>query len=178
MDGSQLGKRLKEARLAKKMTQSDVVGTFITRNMLSQIESGAAFPSIRTLEYLANTLEIPVHYLIPDDGELLPEADTVSSPDVFVKCKNAYLKGDYRAVTENAAELSDKNRFYYDEGCALLSRAYLNTARTLVSGNKPKSAISSAKKAAEYAGLGIYASREVRTEALLMLDELSDTVNS
>ena len=46
MDQIKLGKRIREARLAKKMTQSEVVGTFITRNMLSQIESGSASPSI------------------------------------------------------------------------------------------------------------------------------------
>ena len=52
MEKNTLGKRIKEARLAKKMTQSEVVGDFITRNMLSQIESGAATPSLKSLEYL------------------------------------------------------------------------------------------------------------------------------
>jgi len=65
MDGT-LGKRIKEARLAKKMTQSDVVGGYITRNMLSQIESGAAFPSIRTLEYLSGVLEVPMSELMAE----------------------------------------------------------------------------------------------------------------
>jgi len=176
MDGTQLGKRLKEARLAKKMTQSDVVGTFITRNMLSQIESGAAFPSLHTLEYLANALEIPVHCLLPDDASVLPENDTVSSPDIFVKCKKAYLKGDYTLVTENADALCDESGFYYDEGCALVARAHLCMARTFRDGNRPKSAVASARRAAEFSGKGIYASREVRTEALLMLDEISEKV--
>lgn len=31
MENNTLGKRIKEARLAKKMTQSEVVGDFITR---------------------------------------------------------------------------------------------------------------------------------------------------
>lgn len=53
MDSIELGKRIREARLSKKMTQSEVVGTFITRNMLSQIESGTATPSFKTLEYLS-----------------------------------------------------------------------------------------------------------------------------
>ena len=53
MNSGELGKRIKEARLAKKMTQSELVGTFITRNMLSRIESGNACPSVKTLEYLA-----------------------------------------------------------------------------------------------------------------------------
>jgi len=42
MDRAALGSRIKEARLAKKLTQTEVVGSFITRNMLSQIESGTA----------------------------------------------------------------------------------------------------------------------------------------
>ena len=34
MDAHTIGQRIKEARLAKKMTQAEVVGDFITRNML------------------------------------------------------------------------------------------------------------------------------------------------
>ena len=57
MEKNTLGKRIKEARLSKKMTQSEVVGDFITRNMLSQIESGSATPSVKTLEYLCKVCE-------------------------------------------------------------------------------------------------------------------------
>ena len=64
MLASGLGKKLKEARLAKKMTQAEVVGNFITRNMLSQIESGAAMPSVKTLSYLAGVLDIPLSELM------------------------------------------------------------------------------------------------------------------
>ena len=64
MKQPELGKRLKEARIARKMTQSEVVGTFITRNMLSQIESGKAMPSVETLQYLAEVLGISPQSLI------------------------------------------------------------------------------------------------------------------
>ena len=64
MDRAALGSRIKEARLAKKLTQTEVVGSFITRNMLSQIASGTATPSIKTLTYLAGVLELPVEQLI------------------------------------------------------------------------------------------------------------------
>ena len=59
MNPSLLGKKIKEARLAKKMTQKEVVGNFITRNMLSQIESGNAMPSLKTLKYLSQVLDLP-----------------------------------------------------------------------------------------------------------------------
>lgn len=70
MENNTLGKRIKEARLAKKMTQSEVVGDFITRNMLSQIESGSATPSVKTLEYLCKVLEIEPNTLLPDGKRL------------------------------------------------------------------------------------------------------------
>ena len=74
MDNAELGRRLKAARLAKKMTQSDVVGDFITTNMLSQIESSSATPSMKTLEYLAGVLvslgEAQMREIIRADGAL------------------------------------------------------------------------------------------------------------
>lgn len=75
MENNTLGKRIKEARLAKKMTQSEVVGDFITRNMLSQIESGSATPSVKTLEYLCKVLEIEPNTLLPDEN------DSKNAPD-------------------------------------------------------------------------------------------------
>lgn len=76
MENNTLGKRIKEARLAKKMTQSEVVGDFITRNMLSQIESGSATPSVKTLEYLCKVLEIEPNTLLPveNDSKNAPDA--------------------------------------------------------------------------------------------------------
>ena len=59
MNAAELGHVIKEARIAKKMTQSQVVGNFITWNMLSQIENGNALPSLPTLEYLAEVLDLP-----------------------------------------------------------------------------------------------------------------------
>ena len=70
MTPAERGRIIKEARIAKKMTQSEVVGSFITRNMLSQIESGNATPSVKTLEYLAQTLDIPVSELMPGSDEV------------------------------------------------------------------------------------------------------------
>lgn len=45
-----LGQKIKEARLERNMTQKDVVGDYITRNMLSKIENDSATPSVKTLE--------------------------------------------------------------------------------------------------------------------------------
>ncbi|MCL2030797.1 MAG: helix-turn-helix domain-containing protein [Oscillospiraceae bacterium] len=64
-----LGIRIREARLRKQMTQKDVVGDYMTRNMLSKIENGSATPSVKTLSYLSGALELPMSYFVDEDGE-------------------------------------------------------------------------------------------------------------
>jgi len=65
-----IGKKIKELRIGRKMTQTEVVGHFITRNMLSQIENGTALPSMRTLNYLARIFGVPISALLDDDSKL------------------------------------------------------------------------------------------------------------
>ena len=50
------------------MTQKELAGDGITRNMLSQIENGSSMPSLSTLVYLADRLGAPVGYLVSDGG--------------------------------------------------------------------------------------------------------------
>ena len=63
---SGLGGRIRKLRLERKMTQREVVGDFITRNMLSQIESGQVNPSINTLRGIAQVLKTPLYTLNND----------------------------------------------------------------------------------------------------------------
>lgn len=64
MSGNTLGQKIKKARIEKNMTQQDIVGNFITRNMLSKIENDLAKPSIKTIEYLAKQLDKPISYFL------------------------------------------------------------------------------------------------------------------
>ena len=61
-----LGEKIKSARIERHMTQKDVVGDYITRNMLSKIENGSATPSVKTLEYLADALGLPAGYFMSE----------------------------------------------------------------------------------------------------------------
>lgn len=51
------------------MTQKELAGEEITRNMLSRIENGAATPSLQTLLYLAERLGVPAGYLLSEKSE-------------------------------------------------------------------------------------------------------------
>ena len=173
MDPVELGKRIKEARLAWKMTQADVVGDFITRNMLSQIESGTANPSVKTLTYLAKVLQLPVNYLLPDELETFDDSENAADKDIeaLVKMKNAFRRGDYTQAAELALPLSDSSNIVYDEACAVLAMSHLELAK---SAKDPKEGMLHASKAQSYADKGIFAKREVKASAVLLYDELSE----
>ena len=64
-----LGKKIRLLRIDRKITQQELVGDFITRNMLSQIENDVATPSMKTLQYLSETLEVPLSYLVDEDND-------------------------------------------------------------------------------------------------------------
>ena len=173
MDSAELGKRIKEARLARKMTQSDVVGDFITRNMLSQIESGNATPSVKTLTYLAKVLQLPVNYLLPDELETFDDSENAADKEIsdLIRMKNAFRRGDYEEAAAIALPFSESGSIVYDEACAILAMSHLELAKAA---KDPKEGMSHADKAQTYADKGIFAKRAVKASAVLLYDELSE----
>lgn len=62
----ELGQRLRQARQEAGLSQRQLCGDVITRNMLSQIENGSARPSMDTLRYFARQLGKPVSYFLEE----------------------------------------------------------------------------------------------------------------
>ncbi len=87
-----IGKKIKELRTSKLMTQSELAGNEITRNMLSRIENGAAQPSLDTLIYLAGRLNVSPGFLLADSED---ERVYLKHNEIH-EIKTAYLTGDYR----------------------------------------------------------------------------------
>jgi len=176
MDNITLGRRIKEARLAKKMTQSEVVGNFITRNMLSQIESGTAAPSIRTLEYLSQVLEIPVDQLmLPDEKtKEISVCLTDSVSENYLKLKQEFLQEKYENVLQKIKEFLQETHSYYDEGCAIYARCCLKCSISASQDGDFRRALELAKEASRYAQTGCLASRDIKTQALLLLDSIAE----
>lgn len=86
-----VGKKIRSLRVSKLMTQSELAGTHITRNMLSYIENGLAQPSLSTLVYLAGRLNVPVGFLLAEEGdEILYE-----KMNGLTNVKQAFRQGDY-----------------------------------------------------------------------------------
>lgn len=65
----ELGEKIKKRRLELGLTQAALTGEQITRNMLCQIEKGKATPSLPTLLYLADRLEMPIGYFFCEEEE-------------------------------------------------------------------------------------------------------------
>lgn len=154
MDAKSLGKIIKDARLSKKLTQNEVVGSFITRNMLSQIESGTAMPSVKTLEYLCRTLDISL-----DVSDALKSSDTMG----YLSMRQLFRDGRFSEVIE-----CDEDEGYLDECRALRARAYLELAVKLgesieVADNAK--AVEYAKQAKALSAEGIFASAEIGERA-------------
>ena len=62
----ELGQRLRQARQEAGLSQRQLCGDTITRNMLSQIENGSARPSMDTLRYLAARLGKPISWFLEE----------------------------------------------------------------------------------------------------------------
>ena len=92
-----IGQRLKQARLEAGLTQRQLCGDVITRNMLSQIENGSAHPSMDTLRQLAAVLGKPVSYFL-DEETASPNQKRIES------ARAAFTEGQWNAVTEHLAD--------------------------------------------------------------------------
>ena len=174
MTPAERGRIIKEARIAKKMTQSEVVGSFITRNMLSQIESGNATPSVKTLEYLAQTLDIPISELMPGGDE---ESCQDSGLDVLrlIRAKELFYEGEYSGAMDVIGDESEWG-VLSDEFCAVRARCCLGMAEKISEENTVR-AVEYAKEAASLAERGLYASPALKTESLKLLNSLAERLS-
>lgn len=86
-----IGRRILEARQEKGLSQRELAGENITRNMLSALEHDKAKPSLDTLCYLAQTLDKPVGYFLEEDVPL-----PADGYDLLCKARQRCDAGDYR----------------------------------------------------------------------------------
>ena len=89
-----LGEKIKYERKKRGMTQAELSGEKITRNMLSRIESGLAAPSLDTLYYIADKLALPVSYLLADECD----GETYIRLSLMPRIRESYRACDYKMV--------------------------------------------------------------------------------
>lgn len=154
-----LGQRLKEARLASGLSQRQLCGDTITRNMLSQIENGSARPSMDTLRYLAGRLNKPVSYFL--------EEAPVASPNRqrLLDARTAFAQGDAARVLELLEDYQGPDALFDEERGLLEKLSYMELARQAIRQQRLPYARQLLEKAEEISTM--YPAQELQRQFLL-----------
>ena len=182
-----IGEKIKELRLLRKMTQQELVGDHITRNMLSKIENDSATPSVRTLEYLAGKLGVPPGALL-NEYDHHPESD-VSFPDDFSTDLYSALDEARDAFRNNEPEhsirlimtsLGDKYETIteddgpgYDEAKLLLAMAYLLLAEKAFALKDFTLLASCTESCMKFNRSGLYFNQTLEAKAIILMNEIA-----
>lgn len=147
----ELGERIKQARLAAGLSQRQLCGDTITRNMLSLIESGRARPSMDTLAYLAARLGKPMGFFLEEDAVLSPNQTIMSD------ARDAYTQGRFRDVLaalegyEQPDTVFDAERFFLEALAAMgLAEQVLGEGKTVYAQSLLEQARSAGTRSAYY----------------------------
>lgn len=160
------GEKVKERRMKLGMTQKDVAGDFMTRNMLSIIESGRAMPSIETAVYLSKVLDISLSYLFSYDKNYFFFEKQEKLPHI----RELYENKQYNECMELIDSLSDSDDelHYIYAFCALkYGRKMLFSGSLSISEKYLKLALDTASKT-------FYSTFEIEATAHLYLSVASN----
>ncbi|MCL2099348.1 MAG: helix-turn-helix domain-containing protein [Oscillospiraceae bacterium] len=141
-----LGKKIKMLRIERKITQQELVGDFITRNMLSQIENDIAFPSMKTLNFLSDALGVPLSYLMQTENDVSYGVEFETVDGIDLRAKKMFLSGDYMGYIDTA-EKNPEILEEYKEERLFLGLAYLEYAEKLFEAGNLKECLEYCEKA-------------------------------
>ncbi|BCD04617.1 TPA: helix-turn-helix transcriptional regulator [Bacillus cereus] len=135
-----LGEKIKALRKEKKLTQTELAGSELTKSMLSQIENGKATPSMKTLQYIAEKLECEPSFLLEEDEgkivELIQKMEPLikANGDEVYKTLLPIVQTDlpptlntarlYKQFITAAAVMNDYNIEYYVEAAVSIFEKY------------------------------------------------------
>ena len=167
-----LGERIRELRMRLGITQRELAGDRITRNMLSLIESGNASPSVSTLLYIADRLGTSAGYFFTsteaDEGRYFKLS-------IIDDLKEQFRRGNYRECERICESVPMSARD--DELSYLAAISYLHTAREAAEALEPSQALKDLANARSYAERSIYADGSF-DNALRFYGELFRTICS
>jgi transcriptional regulator with XRE-family HTH domain len=149
------------------MTQAELAGDQITRNMLSLIENGSALPSLPTVIYIADRLNVPVGMLLADEAEELAYKKMAMLP----KIKQLYANGEYRLCRDMCRSLAEEQ--LDDEIYLILSNCYFELGREFFNLGKLHKSARYFDKACEYCKKTIYAEERILSSVSIYFDYMT-----
>ena len=165
----ELGQKLKEARLELGLSQRQLCGEVITRNMLSLIENGSASPSMETLRYLAGKLGKSMSYFL--------EEETVMSTNMTImfQARQAFEQKDYGHALKCLEEYKAPDRVFDPEEALLRCLTLLNLAQEAISRGKAPYALELLERASVAGEQTPYYTKELERRRLLLRAEVTPT---
>ena len=137
----ELGEKIRQARLDAGLSQRQLCGDEITRNMLSLIEHGAARPSMDTLKYLASRLGKSVSWFLEENAVVSP------NQAVMADARRHFDAGDYAAAAAALENYRADDPVYDREQALLQTLIFLSLAEQAISRNREPYALELLEKA-------------------------------
>ena len=159
----ELGQRLKAARLEMGLSQRQLCGDVITRNMLSQIENGSARPSMETLRYLSSILGKPMGYFLEE------EAVTSPNRDVMDRARRAFEQGDEPGALDVLEDYKGPDPVFDREKHLLAALAQICLAEKAIKEEKKTYAETLLLRAGQEGGETPYYTKELERRRLCLL---------
>lgn len=159
-----LGEKIKQARLQAGLSQRQLCGEEITRNMLSQIENGTAQPSMKTLQFLASRLGKPVSFFLEDTVMVSPNVE------IIVSARRLYDGGDFAGAALVLETYKAPDPIFDREKEMIRTLCHLNMAQTAIEEGREGYALSLLEKAENAQNL--YCAPELERRRLLLLGRL------
>ena len=157
----ELGSRLKQARLDAGMSQRQLCGDVITRNMLSQIENGSAKPSMDTLRYLAERLGKPMGYFL--------EEQAITSPNQTVMTNaRQHFPEDPEQALEVLKQYREDDPLFDGEYHLLCALSAMELARQVLAQGRNAYAVTLLEQAAAHGALTPYYTEATERERVLL----------
>ncbi len=147
-----LGERIRELRTRLGITQKELAGDKITRNMLSLIESGNASPSVSTLLYISERLGTSAGYFFTSTAK---DEGRYFKISIIDDLKTKFKEKKYRECEEICESIPQSA--IDDELSYIAAVSYLNSALEFAETFAIGKAVSMLARAKQYAEKSIYA---------------------
>lgn len=165
-----IGERIKAARLEAGLSQRQLCGQQLTRNMLSQVENGTARPSMKTLEYLAAQLGKSVSFFLDEQAVVSPNQDCMA------QARLAMQRSDWLRLQTILDSFRQPDELFEQERLLLQYLCYLERARQALHQRRQPFALALLEKAGALEE-GIYITRPLLRERQLLLAAAGEAVD-
>lgn len=127
----ELGEKLRQARLEAGLSQRQLCGEEITRNMLSLIEHGAAKPSMKTLQYLSARLGKSVSFFLDETAVVSPNQEVMAS------ARRLFDNAEFSEAALVLEAYQEPDSVYDREKGLLQALCYLSLAERAIREDRP-----------------------------------------